>query len=89
VPNYNIYDSTLNRLIINTIHESIIKIHFKNLYFMLNDKIIKDCELKLVYFNYSANSIKIYLHYICEFISDLEVGYYCPKCKTLKKRLVI
>lgn len=35
---------------------------------MLNDKIIRQCEDKLHYFNYSNNTVKIYKHYITEFL---------------------
>lgn len=35
---------------------------------MLNQKIIKICEQKLIYLNYSKNTIKVYLYYIEKFI---------------------
>lgn len=35
---------------------------------MLNQKIVKICEQKLTYFNYSDSTKNIYLHYIKEFI---------------------
>lgn len=38
---------------------------------MLNDKIIKICNKKLIYLNYSNNTIKIYKHYILEFLKSL------------------
>lgn len=39
---------------------------------MLNDKIIKICEQKLIFLNYSNNTKNIYIHYIKEFISSIE-----------------
>lgn len=36
---------------------------------MLNDKIIKICDEKLIFFNFSENTRKIYTHYIKEFVS--------------------
>ena len=35
---------------------------------MLNQKIIKICEQKLIYLNYSPRTKQIYLHYIEEFL---------------------
>jgi len=35
---------------------------------MLNKKIIRICEQKLIYLNYSKNTTKIYLHYIIKFL---------------------
>ena len=37
---------------------------------MLNDKIIKICERKLIFLNYSNNSKNIYVHYIKEFVNS-------------------
>jgi len=37
---------------------------------MLNKKIIRICEQKLIYLNYSKNTTKIYLHYIIKFLID-------------------
>lgn len=39
---------------------------------MLNNKIIKICEQKLIFLNYSNNTKNIYIHYIKEFISSIE-----------------
>jgi len=39
---------------------------------MLNQKIIKICEQKFIFLNYSQNTSKIYLHYIGEFIKFYE-----------------
>ena len=36
---------------------------------MLNQKIIKICEQKLIYLNYSKNTTKVYLNYIKKFLS--------------------
>lgn len=41
---------------------------------MKNDKIYKICEQKLYYLNYSKRTISIYLHYIKEFLSSIEVN---------------
>lgn len=38
---------------------------------MLNEKIIKICKQKLIYFNYSKNTISIYLFYIEQFIKSI------------------
>ena len=35
---------------------------------MLNQKIVKICEQKFTYLNYSNGTKKVYLHYIKEFI---------------------
>jgi integrase/recombinase XerD len=42
---------------------------------MFNKKIIKICEQKLIYLNYSRNTSKIYLKYIIEFISSTNKQY--------------
>ena len=39
---------------------------------MLNNKIIKICEQKLIFLNYSNNTKNIYIHYIKEFISSIK-----------------
>ncbi len=41
---------------------------------MKNDKIYKICEQKLYYLNYSKRTISIYLHYIKEFLSSIELN---------------
>ena len=46
---------------------------------MLNQKIVKICEQKFTYLNYSDRTKDIYIHYINEFISW---------CNTSDKRIV-
>ena len=38
---------------------------------MLNQKIIKICEQKFIYLNYSKKTKKIYIHYIKEFLKEI------------------
>jgi site-specific recombinase XerD len=39
---------------------------------MLNNKIIKICREKLIFLNFSKNTISIYIHYISEFVNSFE-----------------
>jgi len=51
---------------------------------MLNNKIIKICEQKLIFLNYSNNTKNIYIHYIKEFISSIQ--YSSESCNQLVKK---
>ena len=39
---------------------------------MLNEKIIKICKQKFIYFNYSQRTSEIYLHYIRKFLERFQ-----------------